>query len=248
MKRPASYMASNVFSSTLTDSSNQKRKALVMSNSYQYSDVVSHLPSRNLDFFYTKSKLENICLFEVTYVVLDGTIDNMRKTTQKFINSLNDNETSLFYFSGYGEKRDNSNVLYADNGLNMFNLDTDYISLVSQRKGLHIIVLDCCKTNHLGSSNMSFTAFPNSFILYSTESPPKTSTEIEKVQPVKNETSLFTRSLFLQIHHNPGMGIELLAKHARIDLAFHTNDKQIACNVSGLLCSFKFTEHRRSLI
>lgn len=138
----------------IPDLTKNNRKALIISNSYQGSHLAA-LASGREDFILTERVLRGFN-FDTTSIVLDGDIEKMKKITQLFLNSLNDDETSFFYFSGHGDQNNHVNTLYADNGIDKYHLQEEYISLVSKKRGIHIIVLDCCRTQGKGSGTYNF--------------------------------------------------------------------------------------------
>ena len=135
----------------IPDYSTVTRKAIVISNCYSGSNQLTPLPSGKPDFFLANSTLEKFG-FSVT-CVFDGDLNHVSNQVRSFVNSLNDGDVSLFYFSGHGEQVNHSNILYANDG-GKFQLHDNYISQIAQKRGMHMVVLDCCRTQGKGNGTI----------------------------------------------------------------------------------------------
>lgn len=205
------------------------------------------LPSGDADYLQMKQKFLSL-QFDVQFSGFNSQLNQMVLSTSNFMTSLNDDDTSVFYFSGHGNQVDGRNKLFSDDG-QAFDLQAEYLSKLSKKKGTHILILDCCRSAGKGpgisytffirqllifsESDFSFCTLPNFFVMYATSDG-----DVAFSGPSSSTPSLFTKCLLDCI--DDAIPIEQLSKNVRIGLAEMTKGAQRSVDSSGLMCDFSF--------
>lgn len=152
VKRPVK--ARKVLKNPGTDTSEQKRVALIIGNSDYDSSPVLKNPVNDANKM--SSTLKNLG-FDVEKIV-DASYNKMLDGLKKFSKSINNADVVLFYFAGHGIQVGDRNYLLPtdvklENGQSDVHLESISLDVVLQlmeytnKKSLNMVILDACRNN-----------------------------------------------------------------------------------------------------
>ena len=227
----------------IKDVSTNKRKAFIVGNSkYEHSKGLIEINSCVYDVYQCSKVLKSLG-FEIT-ILLNKNLEHMEKEIDKFINNLEKDDISLFFYSGHGVKIGGKNFLALSN-TDIKNLENTtfcidkYLNKLHESKtSIDLVFLDCCR-NELKSHYNNFKerihlrAKKNMFIGFSTSDDETSETGDD------DEMSIFTKH-FLDVILYKNVGIDEIMKYVRMKVIEETEGEQIPWSASCLTVNFYF--------
>lgn len=220
------------------------RRAIVICNSeYQHDELITISSCEN-DGFGVKEALLNLG-FDVVFL-LNSDIKTMKKQIKLFVNSLEEGDVSLFYYSGHGVNVGGRGLVTArDTDIKNLKNTTlclnKYINLVSLKPTkCDILILDCCRNQlkrHYKEFERKIHLKPekNMFIGFATSDYGVSEAGYE------NEMSIFTHH-WIKAIQTPNIDIYEVMMITRRNVIYDTKEQQIPCEVSSLIEPFYFNK------